>query len=69
MPRGIVKWYNPNRGFGFISPEDGTEVVFADCEDIVGKFKELKEGLEVDYKVLNFKKGKQAVEIKMLNRN
>ncbi|PWS28736.1 hypothetical protein DHW03_02515 [Pedobacter yonginense] len=69
MPRGTVKWYNPSRGFGFICPEDGTEFVFADCEKVVGHQKELKEGIEVDYQVLNLKNGKQAVEIKMLNRN
>lgn len=66
MPIGIVKWYNSNRGFGFISSEDEAEVIFADCEKIIeGEPKELKEGQYVDYQISCTKKGKQAINIKI----
>ncbi|MBC6110511.1 cold-shock protein [Pedobacter fastidiosus] len=68
MPKGIIKWYNPNRGFGFIVPEDGTEAVFADCEKVIGEPKELKEGVMVDYQILIGNKSKQAFQIRMLDR-
>ncbi|MCZ4243555.1 cold-shock protein [Pedobacter punctiformis] len=70
MPKGIIKWYNPNRGFGFISSENGSEAIFADCEKIIhGDPKELKEGIKVDYQILSGKTGKQAINIKILSSN
>ncbi|WP_316803278.1 cold shock domain-containing protein [Pedobacter nototheniae] len=68
MPKGIVKWYNPNREFGFISSEDGTEMIFADAEKIIeGEQKELRVGLHVQYEISNTAKGKQAFNIKILS--
>ncbi|WP_090889708.1 cold-shock protein [Pedobacter rhizosphaerae] len=65
MPKGKVKWYNAERGFGFIAPEDGTEVLFADSEKFLNELQELQVGSVVNYKVLNHKKGKEATDIQL----
>eukprot|EP00397_Hematodinium_sp_SG-2012_P064277 GEMP01090543.1.p1 GENE.GEMP01090543.1~~GEMP01090543.1.p1 ORF type:complete len:121 (-),score=35.09 GEMP01090543.1:437-799(-) len=48
--RGNVKWFNPEKGFGFITPQDGSEEVFAHYTDIVTEgFKSLGDGEEIEY--------------------
>ncbi|WP_131538849.1 cold-shock protein [Pedobacter nototheniae] len=70
MPIGIVKWYDSNRGFGFISTEDEEEVIFADSEKIIdGAPEELKEGIYVDYQISCTENGRQAINIKILFAN
>lgn len=61
---GKVKWFNNQRGFGFISGDDGKEV-FVHYSGIVGEgFRELAEAEPVEYDVIDTEKGVQAVNVK-----
>ena len=64
--KGTVKWFNPEKGFGFIAGEDGVEV-FAHYSQIkIDGFKTLEEGQEVSYDVVQGAKGPQAENIEVV---
>lgn len=64
MATGVVKWFNDSKGFGFITPDDGGEDLFAHFSAInMGGFKSLKEGQKVSFEITDGKKGKQASNI------
>jgi cold shock protein len=64
MATGIVKWFNDSKGFGFITPDDGGEDLFAHFSALnMAGFKTLKEGQKVQFEVTNGPKGKQASNI------
>jgi CspA family cold shock protein len=64
MSFGTVKWFNDAKGFGFISPEDGTEDLFVHFSAIASKgFRSLKEGQRVSFEVVQGPKGKQASNV------
>ncbi|WP_279324872.1 cold-shock protein [Clostridium sp. 'deep sea'] len=63
---GTVKWFNSDKGFGFITCEDGTDV-FAHYSKINGSgFKSLEEGQKVTFEVVEGPKGLQAEEINVV---
>ncbi|MFE2879693.1 cold-shock protein [Streptomyces roseus] len=67
MAQGTVKWFNAEKGFGFIAPEDGTADVFAHYSEIQGTgFKELQENQKVQFDVSQGAKGPQASNISVL---
>ena len=60
MATGTVKWFNDSKGFGFITPDDGGEDLFAHFSAItMSGFKTLKEGQKVSFEVTNGNKGKK----------
>jgi len=64
MATGTVKWFNDSKGFGFITPDDGGEDLFAHVSSInMGGVKTLKEGQKVTFDVTQGPKGKQASNI------
>ncbi len=65
MMNGTVKWFNADKGFGFITGEDGTDV-FAHFSQIqIDGFKTLEEGQKVTFDVTEGQKGPQAENIRI----
>ena len=63
MNKGTVKWFNNQKGFGFISDEQGNDV-FVHYSGIQSNgFKSLDEGQEVEFEVIEGQKGPQAVNV------
>ena len=62
---GIVKWFNEEKGFGFITAEDGKDVFAHFSEIQVEGFKKLTEGQNVTFEVTQGVKGPQASNIKV----
>lgn len=64
MVTGTVKWFNESKGYGFISPQDGSSDVFVHFSAIEGGgFKTLQEGQTVSFDVESGPKGPQAVRV------
>ena len=63
MAKGTVKWFNGSKGYGFITPEEGSDV-FVHFSAIQGDgFKSLDEGQEVEFEIVNGPKGQQAENV------
>ena len=66
MATGTVKWFNDAKGFGFITPDDGSADVFAHFSAIVSDgFRSLAEGQQVSFNVEDGPKGPQAVNVQV----
>ncbi len=64
MAQGTVKWFNEDKGYGFISPDDAGEELFVHYAAIEGGgFRSLKEGERVSYKVGQGRRGPQAENV------
>lgn len=67
MANGTVKWFNSDKGFGFIAPSDGSGDVFAHFSAIVGHGRrDLVEGQQVEFDIERGPKGPQATNIRGL---
>jgi len=63
--KGTVKWFNNDKGFGFITREDGSKDLFVHHSAIQGGgFKSLDEGQKVEYEATSGDKGPKAVNVK-----
>ncbi len=66
MAKGTVKWFNNQKGYGFIAPESGNDV-FVHHSEIQGDgFKSLEEGQAVEFEIVQGPKGDQAQNVRKL---
>ncbi len=67
MATGTVKWFNSEKGFGFIAPDDGTADVFAHFSAITGDgYRDLREDQKVEFDTQPGPKGLQAANIRVI---
>ena len=65
MATGSVKWFSAEKGFGFVTPDDGSADVFVHFSAIVGDgYKSLDEGQKVEFDVTAGQKGPQAANVR-----
>ncbi len=64
MAKGTVKWFNETKGYGFITPDDGSKDCFVHHTSIKGEgFKTLQEGEKVEFEITEGEKGPQASNV------
>jgi cold shock protein len=67
MATGTVKWFNDDKGFGFITPDEGGKDLFVHHTGIEGSgFRSLREGAKVSYESEEGPKGPKAVNVQAL---
>ena len=66
LTTGTVKWFNNEKGFGFIEREDGDDVFVHYSEIEGGGFKSLDEGQKVEFEITQGKKGPQASSVRLV---
>ena len=65
MPMGTVKWFSAEKGYGFITPDEGGKDVFVHYSAIQAEgYRTLNEGQKVEYEVVQGQKGPQAANVK-----
>lgn len=67
MASGTVKWFNDDKGYGFITPDDGGSDLFVHHSNIqMAGFKSIKDGQRVSYEPAKGKKGPEATNVTVL---
>jgi CspA family cold shock protein len=67
MATGTVKWFSDEKGYGFITPQDGSKDLFVHHTGIVGTgFKSLSEGARVEFDAAEGTKGPQATNVRVI---
>ncbi len=61
--KGTVKFFNKQKGFGFITPDSGGKDVFVHMTNIIGNPESLREGQKVEYTLANGRKGPEATDV------
>jgi CspA family cold shock protein len=68
MPIGTVKWFSAEKGYGFITPDEGGKDVFVHYSAIQAEgYRSLNEGQKVEYEVVQGQKGPQAANVKIMS--
>jgi len=67
VPAATVRWFDPDRGFGFLAPEDGSDDVFVHASEVLGGdgLRTLREGQVVDFEVGEGPRGPQALRVRV----
>lgn len=65
--QGTVKWFNGEKGYGFITPESGSDLFVHYSEIQASGFRSLDEGAKVEFEITEGKKGKQASAVTLVN--
>jgi CspA family cold shock protein len=64
---GKIKWFNDAKGFGFVTPDDGSKDVFVHFSSIQGEgFKSLAEGDKIEFEVQESEKGPKAANVRKI---
>lgn len=66
MPTGKVKWFDKEKGFGFLSQEDGPDV-FVHSDALPAGVTDLKQGTRVEYGIVAGRRGDQALQVRVLD--
>ncbi|HEX4811201.1 cold shock protein (beta-ribbon, CspA family) [Nonomuraea maritima] len=67
MAQGTVKWFNAEKGFGFIAPDGGAPDVFVHFSEIVGSgYRSLEDGQRVEFEITQGQKGPQASQVRSI---
>jgi CspA family cold shock protein len=67
MPEGVVKWFNADKGFGFITPSDGSKDLFVHFSEIQSSgYRSLEEGQRVSFEAGEGPKGPQAQKVSVI---
>ena len=67
MPTGVVKWFSDEKGFGFITPEEGSKDLFVHHTSIQADgYRSLAEGARVEYEEEQGDKGPKAINVRLI---
>jgi len=64
--KGTIKFFNSQKGFGFITPDDGSEELFVHTSNVQGNAQSLREGVKVEFVKRPGRKGPEATEVNVL---
>lgn len=64
MASGTVKFFNNDKGYGFITPDDGSKDVFVHCSNVIGEVT-LDEGTKVEFDIGEGRKGPEANNVRV----
>ena len=68
MAQGTVKFFNENKGFGFIAPDDGGDDLFIHISNVLGEGGQpLTDGAKVEFESRPGKKGQEAYDVRLIN--
>lgn len=66
MPKGTVKWFNQDKGFGFIMPDEGGRDIYVQTSNIETPDRLLSDGQRVEFEAAMGRKGPEAVKVKSI---
>lgn len=64
MPSGTIKWFNKEKGFGFITPDDGSRDIYLQSSNLATEDHTIMDGQRVEFEISMGRKGPEAINIK-----